>query len=149
MHHVFRHYYHEGMGDQSIHYLSEPVARHLPAMAWMPLGLARLRALPPAYSLGLLDRAHLWSWIGSTGGKHERAEMLAALDAHPRGADIRAAGFLRHFGQFVGADVEPAEPESLSAWEYTMLMHQTQFVPVPAGQSAEQFRLWEAFEAGG
>ena len=112
----------------------------------MPLGLARLRALPTAYSLGFLDRAHLWSWIGSVGGKHERAEMLAALDAHPRGAGIKAAGFLSHFDQFAGADSEPAE--SLSAWEYTMLMHQTQFVPVPAGQSAEQFRLWEAFEAG-
>ena len=37
---------------------------------------------------------------------------------------------------------------SRSSWEYTLLMHQTQFVPLPAGGSSDQFRLWEAFEAG-
>ena len=33
-------------------------------------------------------------------------------------------------------------------WEYSMMMQSAQFAPAPAGISAEQFRIWEAFEAG-
>ncbi len=36
-----------------------------------------------------------------------------------------------------------------SAWDYSMTMHSAQFAPAPAGISAEQFRIWEALEAGG
>ena len=46
------------------------------------------------------------------------------------------------------AGAPQGSPDSMSAWEYTLLMHQTQFAPVPAGGSPEQFRLWEALEAG-
>ncbi|EIE18413.1 hypothetical protein COCSUDRAFT_38668 [Coccomyxa subellipsoidea C-169] len=35
-----------------------------------------------------------------------------------------------------------------SAWEYSMAMHSAQFAPAPAGICAEQFRIWEALEAG-
>lgn len=143
---VFRHYYHKALGDKAVAYLGETAAKHLPAVAWMPLGLARLRPLPTAYSLGLLDRTHLWSWTGSTDGKPERGEMLAALDAHSQAADIKGMGLLRRFSGYAGAP--SGSPDSMSAWEYTLLLHQTQFAPVPAGGSPEQFRLWEALEAG-
>ena len=145
-------YYHKGLGDKAITYLGDATIKHPPAVAWMPLGLARLRPLPTAFSLGLPDRTHLWSWMGSTEGKPERAEMLEALDAHSRAADIQAMGFLRHFRVIcrrVGRrGCSTGGPDAMGAMEYTLLMHQTQFVPIPAGNSPEQFRLWEAFEAG-
>ena len=142
---VFRHYYHTGLGDKAVAYLGDARVQHLPAVAWMPLGLARLRPLPTAFSLGLPDRTHLWSWMGSTSGKPERGEMLTALAAHSRAADIQAMGYLRPFSWYAGVS---DGPDHMSALEYTLMMHQTQFVPVPAGNSPEQFRLWEAFEAG-
>ena len=146
-------YYHEGLGDKAITYLSDATIKHPPSVAWMPLGLARLRALPTAFSLGLPDRSHLWSWMGSMEGKPERAEMLQAVEAHSRAADIQAMGFLRIFKWFAGGFSDGAAstggPDAMDAMQYTMLMHQTQFVPVPAGNSPEQFRLWEALEAGG
>ena len=75
----------------------DATVKRLPAVAWMPLGLARLRPMPTAFSLGLPERKHLWSWMGSTSGKPERAEMLEALDAHSRAADIKAMGYLQPF----------------------------------------------------
>ena len=143
---VFRHYYHKAMGEKAFAYLGETKAKHLPPLAWMPLGPARLRPLPTAYSLGLLDRTYLWSWTGSTDNKPEREAMLAALDAHSRAADIKARGVFRRFSGFAG--VPGGSQGAMGAWEYTLLMHQTQFAPVPAGGSPEQFRIWEAFEAG-
>ena len=146
-------YYHKGLGDKAITYLGDATIKHPPAVAWMPLGLARLRALPAAFSLGLPERTHLWSWVGSTGGKPERAQMLQSVEGHSRAADIQAMGFVRIFEKFAGGFnagvVSTGGPDSMDAMEYTMLMHQTQFVPIPAGNSPEQFRLWEALEAGG
>ena len=152
---VFRQYWapHLGLGDAAISYLTDAGVKRPPAVAWMPLGIARLRPLSSAFSLALLDRTHLWSWIGSTEGKPERIEMLEALDAHSRAADIKAMGFLRPFQYFAGGwgtggAVALGGPDAMGALEYTLLMHQTQFVPAPAGNSPEQFRIWEAFEAG-
>ena len=123
----------------------DATVKHLPAVVWMPLGLARLRPMPTAFTLGLPERKHLWSWMGSTSGKPERAEMLEALDAHSRAAEIKAMGFLQPFLWYAGVN---GQPDAMGIMEYTLLMHQTQFVPIPAGNSPEQFRLWEAFEAG-
>ncbi len=76
---VFRHYYHAGMGDQSLQYLLHTTTAPVPRVLWMPLGLANLRSLPPAFKFEFLERPYLWAWAGDTGGKPERAEMLGAL----------------------------------------------------------------------
>ena len=152
---VFRQYWapHLDLGDKAITYLIDAGVKQPPTVSWMPLGFARFRPLSTAFSLGLLDRTHLWSWIGSTEGKPERIEMLEALDAHSRAADIMAMGVLRRLPYFAGGwgtggMVALGGPDAMGALEYTLLMQQTQFVPAPAGNSPEQFRIWEAFEAG-
>ena len=50
------------------------------------------------------------------------------------------------FDKFAGND--EAAAGSLSKWEYTLTMHSSQFMPVPSGISPEQYRVWEALEAG-
>lgn len=55
-------------------------------------------------------------------------------------------GVLRPFSGYAGRPGGSAA--AMNVWEYSMLMRRTKFVPAPAGVSAEQFRIWEAFEAG-
>lgn len=144
---VFRNYYHSGMGNSSMQYLRQEAATGpMPKVLWMPLGLANLKSLPAALKYPFRDRRYLWSWAGSTGNKPERAEMLNALASDSRSAEIMSWGVLKQFGIYAGRPGGHAE--AVNAWEYSMLMYQTQFVPVPAGISAEQFRVWEALEAG-
>lgn len=145
---TFRNYFHSKMDDSTMDYLlAEPVnASSLPSVLWMQLGLANLRALPEAFKRDFADRNFLWSWSGSTGSKPERPLMLAALKSHKSAEQLMEWGNLHSFNSYAGRPV--GSQDSLNTWEYSMLMQQTQFLPLPAGISAEQFRVWEAFEAG-
>lgn len=149
---VLRNYFHSQMDERSMEYLltvSGAVSANKtlsPGLLWMPLGLANLRALPEALRREFLERPHLWSWAGSTGSKPERSEMLQALESHNATSQVKALGVLQSFSSYAGRPV--GSQGSLNNWEYSILMQKTQFLPIPAGISAEQFRVWEAFEAG-
>lgn len=59
---------------------------------------------------------------------------------------IMERGLLLPFSGYAGKPGGSAA--AVNVWEYSMLMQRTQFAPAPAGASAEQFRIWESFEAG-
>lgn len=144
---VFRNYYHVGMGNSSMQYLRQQAATApTPKVLWMPLGLANLRVMPGALHYPFRERKHLWAWAGSFGDKPERSEMMDALKAHKMSAEVMSMGVLKTFGSYAGRP--GSHSDAINIWEYSMLMHQTQFVPIPAGISAEQYRVWESFEAG-
>ena len=146
----FRNYYHHEMNHSSLLYLSGDtvLSSSAPEVLWMPLGVANLKGLPTSFTYRFLDRPLLWSWAGSTDNKPERREMLEALEKHNDAEHIVKRGFLHSFGVYAGLEQLALSPESLNTWEYSMIMQQTQFVPAPAGISPEQFRIWEAIEAG-
>jgi hypothetical protein len=146
--HPFRNYYYSGMEPSSIDYLvpGKKCLMHLPKVLWMPLGLAKYKSLPVSSSWEFADRPFLWSWSGSTEGKPERFKMLKALEDHDKWAFLKSRGVLHSFGYFAG--LEGDQQDSLDGWEYSMVMQQSQFIPVPAGNSAEQYRVWESLEAG-
>jgi hypothetical protein len=145
---IMRNYYHAQLDDSTMDYLvsdSENTTNHS-KLLWMPLGLANLKPLPKALRRDFLGRPYLWSWAGSTGSKPERSEMLEALNNHASTARITQLGALHTFNSYAGRPI--GSQDSMTVWEYSVLLHNTQFLPVPAGISAEQFRVWEAFEAG-
>ena len=146
---AIRNYFHSDMDDGTIDYLLVSEATKVskgPKHLWMPLGLANLKVLPKALRHDFRGRPFLWAWAGSTGSKPERTEMLEALKTHPLAERILGLGALHAFNSYAGRPV--VSQGSMNVWEYSILMQKTQFVPVPAGISAEQFRIWEAFEAG-
>jgi hypothetical protein len=111
------------------------------AVAWLPLGYGHL-LLPGAAGLRAPASARrlLWSWAGSVGRKPQREAFLGALRAHAAWPALNASGFLETYDWF-GAD---AGGVAAAAAMYTGLLHDSAFVPCPAGRSAEQFRIWEA-----
>ena len=72
--------------------------------------------------------------------------MVVAIEGSARSAELLALGRLIKFDKFAGND--EAAKGSLNKWEYTITMYDTQFMPIPSGISPEQYRLWEALEAG-
>ncbi len=145
----FRNYYHRDMDQYSMDYLLESSAppNRLPKVLWMPLGMATLMPLPSSFTYSFLDRPLLWSWAGSIDNKPERSEMLTALKEDKDADYIAKRGKVHSFGVFAGIG-QSLSPDSWNSWEYSIMMQQTQFVPVPAGISAEQYRIWEGIEAG-
>jgi len=144
---VFRNYYHAEMGDESLQYLLESSKGPVPKVLWLPLGLANLKPLPAAFRFEFVARPYLWAWAGDTLGKPERTDMLQALEQHASSAQIMQGGVLQSFSGYAGKPSGGSQGTA-NTWEYSMMMRRTQFVPVPAGMSPEQFRIWEAFEAG-
>jgi len=113
-----------------------------PVPLWLPLGYGyRFRpASPSAGVLPLSQRPHVWSWAGSVDSKPERQLLLKTVRQHP--SFELAAGAFHVFGRFNQSG------QMLHSARYTQLLHNTQFLPCPAGGSAEQFRLWEGLAAG-
>ena len=136
---VFRQYLtHEG----SMNYLTYTDATHVHQhVHWIPLGYGKFKVAPPMY-LAFSERPWLWTWIGSKNHKPERGEMLEQLtSASLQYPEIKQNGFLHTYGEFVGEG-------TMGMHEYSYHMYATKFVPLPSGGSPEQYRLWEAFEAG-
>lgn len=87
-----------------------------------------LKVLPSAYSGARRSNTET-----------EDSVMVLALQ-------ITERGVLRPFSGYAGKPGGSAA--AVNVWEYSMLMQRTQFAPAPAGMSAEQYRIWEALEAG-
>lgn len=81
---------------------------------------------------------------GSVQRKPDREAFLAALQGHAQWPALNASGFLETFDYF-GAN---AAGLAATGAMYSGLLHDSVFVPCPRGRSAEQFRIWEALEAG-
>lgn len=144
---VFRNYYFGKLGEKAMKYLAEGTDAGVPRIAWMPVGLANLRKLPAAFQLEFTKRPYLWSWVGATDSfKPERKDMVNALKSHSKADQIMKLGVLKSVISFAGNP--DGSQGSVNPWEYSFIMQQAQFAPIPAGVSPEQFRLWEAFEAG-
>ncbi len=145
---TMRNYYHKNMSESSLEYLrSKQRKSAMPKVMWLPLGTAKLVPLPPAALPELFQqRTLLWSWAGSVGGRHERGDMLKALEESSKYAELLALGRLVLAPSFAGADC--GGEGSLSKWEYSALLHNTKFIPLPSGVSPEQYRIWESIEAG-
>ena len=131
---VFRQYWTEAIplskpGDQGA----------VPQTTWLPLGYGRFEPLA-ALNGPLRFRKYLWAWLGSVGmNRPQRPRMLEGLQAAP--PHVVDSGKLHVFEDFAGAE----------AWlplEYSATLYDSVFLPVPAGHSAEQYRIWEAFESG-
>lgn len=144
-----RNYYHSELGEAALQYLmTQRPAQLEPRVLWLPLGFSKIVPLPEAFtSQRFSKRPLLWSWAGSLPGKNERYDMVRALEGSPRADALLALGRLTKLDMmFAGAD-EKVEG-SMGKWQYSITMHSTQFVPLPSGVSPEQYRLWEALEAG-
>ncbi len=84
------------------------------------------------------------SATGSVQRKPDREAFLAALRGHAQWPALNASGHLETF-DFFGAN---AAGLAATGAMYSGLLHDSAFVPCPRGRSAEQFRIWEALEAG-
>lgn len=81
---------------------------------------------------------------GSVQRKPDRQAFLASLQGHAQWPALNASGYLETFDYF-GAN---ARGLASTGAMYSGLLHDSVFVPCPRGRSAEQFRIWEALEAG-
>lgn len=89
----------------------------------------------------------LSTWAHATGSvqrKPDRQAFLAALQGHAQWPALNASGYLETF-DFFGAN---AHGLASTGAMYSGLLHDSVYVPCPRGRSAEQFRVWEALEAG-
>ncbi|KAL0022730.1 hypothetical protein WJX77_007549 [Trebouxia sp. C0004] len=105
---------------------------------WIPAGYGNFKVMP-AFQQSFSSRALLWSWMGSVVDKPERFEMVELM----RNADAKITdkGLLLVFDVMGGQG-------SKSPTDYSPILYDTKFVPLPAGTSPEHFRVWEALEAG-
>ena len=136
---VFRQYF---TTDDTLSYLVNDGTHKQPDQLknvyWIPLGYGKLRAMPE-FKIPLPARNLLWTWMGSTAGKQERAEVVRILQDLEQ--EQSHESLLHLYDNFFG-------PGNKAGMEYSFTMYETKFVPLPAGASPEQYRLWEAFEAG-
>lgn len=145
---TMRNYYNKHMNESSLEYLrSKQVRSAMPKVVWLPLGTTKLVPLPRAAMHELFqDRPLLWSWAGSVNGRPERDNMIKALKESDNSDQLLALGKLVEASDFAGYDC--GGDASLSKWEYSALLHNTKFMPLPSGVNPEQYRIWEAIEAG-
>ena len=120
-----------------------PPARAL----WVPLGHADAfaAALAPLLAAPTRARPYAWSWAGSRGGKPARAQFLEGLAQQQpasAAAALRASGRLHVFEEFMQAGW------ALGPLQYSAWLYESRVAPCPPGGSPEQFRVWEALEAG-
>jgi hypothetical protein len=108
---------------------------------WFPMGYTNVYLADTVqFSLAPLSkRQKLWSWSGSM--KHnERSDMTRALRRNDTLTEyIKQHGFLMITGGFA---------KGVQFMEYTSQLLESQFIPLPRGGSPEQFRSYEATNAG-
>ena len=113
----------------------------LPAVLWLPLGFSNSFQffLEPTLSQKTSLRPLAWSWAGSSGNKPLREDFLRNTRQNET---LLSLGRLHEFTDFWD------KSKSLSPEEYSTLLYSSRVIPCPDGNSAEQFRIWEAFGAG-
>jgi hypothetical protein len=108
---------------------------------WFPLGYTNSYLVNTAQlSIGSLSkRQKLWSWSGSarSGERSDMAKTFERTDILTE--HIKQLGSLTKTGGFAQG------PQFL---KYTSLLLESQFVPLPHGRSPDQFRSYEASDAG-
>jgi len=95
----------------------------------MPLGWAQG---PPSSIPSFSGRPYVWGFHGSSWG-HREALLQPLQTIHPN--------FCKFITEFQSKD-------KTKAYEYQQMLLQSQCVPIPPGQNAETFRLYEALEHG-
>lgn len=117
-----------------------PPAKHI----WAPLGHTDHFAanLAPLLNVPIRSRPYAWSWSGSKDGKWARDYFLRGIEEFPRKAELLASGRLHVYSKFM------EDGGVLRSVEYSSWLYQSRVAPCPNGGSAEQFRIWEALEAG-
>lgn len=145
---TMRSYYHANMTESSLEYLTgKQLQSAKPRVLWLPLGTAKLVPLPHAIMPETFQQRPLhWSWAGSVRDRPERGTMIKALKESNKAEELLKLGRLVVTPSFAGADC--GDEGSLSKWEFSALLHNTKFMPMPSGVSPEQYRIWESIEAG-
>jgi hypothetical protein len=108
---------------------------------WFPLGYTNMY-LPDASqsSVGRLSkRQKLWSWSGAV-SVDERLNMVDVFNSK----DILTE-YVKQHGSLT---VTNGFSQGVHFLEYTALLQDSQFIPLPRGASPEQFRSYEALNAG-
>jgi hypothetical protein len=108
---------------------------------WLPLGYTYYY-MDNAVKLSvgpLSKREKLWSWYGSM-KFHEREDIRNAFEKNDTLTE-----YIKQRGSFAVTGGFAHGPHHM---EYTSLLLDSQFVPLPRGSSPEQFRSYEAVNAG-
>ena len=108
---------------------------------WFPLGFTTnyLYKTVEFNSIPLSQRKRLWSWIGST-KLNERNDLLNRFQSNDSlTRQIKQQGFLF---------VTDREKRNLIEMNYTSILLDSQFVPLPRGYSPEQYRSFELIQSG-
>lgn len=121
--------------NETLAYLLDNSMKSKQRVHWIPAGYGNFKVMP-AFQQSFSSRALLWSWMGSVVDKPERFQMVELM----RNADatITDRGLLLVMGG----------QGSKSPTDYSPILYDTKFVPLPAGTSPEHFRVWETLEAG-
>lgn len=140
---VYRNYYTQAPDRATrLDYLLMPSPDKLDdPVRWAPIGFSSnfISGLPSAQSA---HRPRLFSWAGSVAGRPEREHMIQSLQANPA---VARMGWLHKFGEF---NHKLGGGDHLGSTEYSRLLYESKVVPCPAGHSPDQFRIYEALEAG-
>jgi len=141
-HLVYRNYFHVVKSlDIQCEYLlrKKPTWNPERNVFWYPLGYGKFI---PSLSLVLpiSERSHLWSFVGSH--KPQRDMMVNSINNARNSEELIAkASIFKYFETF-------GESQMATPLRYSQTLYNSKFIPCPRGGSAEQFRIWECFEAG-
>ena len=113
---------------------------------WIPLGHTPV-GIPAALKSGLAAssaRRYLWSWSGSVKANPERVELEQGMgpvhnQTTPQRKAMRVRGVFLDTGRFAAG---------LGGVRWTGFLQDTTFMPLPAGNVADQYRVHEVFESG-
>ena len=113
---------------------------------WIPLGHTPV-GIPAALKSGLAAssaRRYLWSWSGSVKANPERVEFQQGMgpvhnQTTPQRKAMRVRGLFHDTERFAAG---------LGGVRWTGFLQDTTFMPLPAGNVADQYRVHEVFESG-
>ncbi|KAA6421260.1 MAG: hypothetical protein FRX49_08746 [Trebouxia sp. A1-2] len=132
---VFRQHF---KNNETLAYLLDNSMKSKQRVHWIPAGYGNFKVMP-AFQQSFSSRGLLWSWMGSVVDKPERYQMVELMRSAD--AEIMDKGLLLVFDVMGGQG-------SKSPTDYSPILYDTKFVPLPAGTSPEHFRVWETLEAG-
>ena len=135
---VFRQYLGREFGDEILDYVNNASKQNEGKVYWLPLGYGKFSRMP-SFDLPVEFRRYTWTWMGSVYGKAERGDVVEQLRLVEQ--EMSQQSLLHVYDTFLGDGAKLDK-------EYSFTLYETRFLPIPAGGSSEQFRVWEAFEAG-